>query len=150
MRTTLYELVKCCLNCHLSLLCRTVHTITRNSTGGADALAAAAAALAASAMAINSTRPMLAAQAVGHAQQLYAWATSEALYNTTYCGSAVPCVGAAVPLQGGVTAAQEAVVGGGAGAVPVPWVAYPSSSALDDLAWAGMWLHQATGQSTPP
>lgn len=32
------------------------------------------------------------------------------------------------------------------GAVEVPWVAFPSSSALDDLAWTGVWLHRATGE----
>lgn len=107
-------------------------------------LAAASAALAAASVAINATRPALASQALVHARQLYDWASSADLYNTSYCGTVVPCVGAALPLQGDWTAAQEAA--DGAGAVEVPWVAFPGSSALDDLAWAGVWLHRATGE----
>jgi hypothetical protein len=125
---------------------RTVYRITDSGTGGSDVLAAASAALAAASVAMNATRPMLAAQALTHARQLYDWASSAALYNSSYCGSVVPCAGAAVPLQGDWTAAQAA--GGGAGPVEVPWVAFPSSSALDDLAWAGVWLHRATGECT--
>jgi hypothetical protein len=127
--------------------CRTVYTITQSSTGGSDALAAAAAALAAASVAVNQTRPALAAQALNHAKQLYSWASSPSLYNTTYCGAVVPCRGIAVPLQGGWSAAQAAG-GGGGGTVEVPWVGYPSSSALDDLSWAGAWLHRATGEHT--
>lgn len=120
--------------------------ITGSNTGGSDVLAAASAALAAASVAINATRPMLASQALAHAGQLYDWASSATLYNTSFCGTVVPCSGATVPLQGDWTAAQAA--GGGAGAVEVPWVAFPSSSALDDLAWAGVWLHRATGEGT--
>lgn len=129
--------------------CRTVYTITRSNTGGADALAAASAALAASAVAINQTRPMLAAQALTHARQLYDWASSSDMYNTSYCGTVVPCKGTAIPLYDEWTAAHEAIAGS-THAVEVPWVAYPSSSALDDLAWAGIWLHKATGGTTVP
>lgn len=78
----------------------TVYRITGSSTGGADVLAAASAALASPSVAINATRPMLASQALAHARQLYDWASSADIYNTSYCGTIVPCAGAAVPLQG--------------------------------------------------
>jgi hypothetical protein len=89
---------------------------------------------------------MLAAQALSRARLLYQWAASAAFYNTTYCGSVVPCEGAALPLHGSWSAAQAA--GGSQDAVLVPWAAYPSSTVLDDLAWAGAWLHRATGGQT--
>lgn len=128
-----------------SFLCRTVYTIDQDSTGGSDALAAAAAALASSAVAMKTSRPALAAQALSHARQLYTWASSAALYNTTYCGTVVPCTGYAVPLQGMWTASQAAGGDAGTGPAEVPWVTYPSSTVLDDLAWAGVWLYRATG-----
>jgi hypothetical protein len=122
-----------------------VYAITQSSTGGSDALAAAAAALASATVAMNSSRPALAAQALTHAKQLYDWASSAALYNTSYCSTVVPCTGAAVPLAGLWTASQAAGGDAGTGPAEVPWAAYPSSSVLDDLAWAGIWLYQATG-----
>lgn len=134
---------------------RTVYTITQSSTGGGDVLAAAAAALAASAVAIKQQRPALSIQALGRARLLYDWAHAPALYNTTYCGTVTACRGAAVPIDvpwsaAASAAAAAAAADGGAAAmgpvaVEVPWVAYPSSSVLDDLAWAGVWLHRATG-----
>lgn len=89
--------VPCCAGW---FVCRTVYTITQSSTRGSDALAAASAALAASAVAINQSRPMLAAQALSRARLLYQWASSAAIYNTTYCGVVVPCEGSALPLHG--------------------------------------------------
>lgn len=123
-----------------------MHTITQSSTAGSDALAAAAAALASTAVAINGSRPALAAQALSLARQLYAWASLAGMYNTTSCGTVAPCAGSAVPLQGLWTAGQAAGGDAGTGPAEVPWVAYPSSSNLDDLAWAGVWLYQATGE----
>lgn len=126
---------------------RTAYVITRNSRGGSDALAAAAAALAAASVALNKSRPALAAQALGHARLLYDWAPSAEFYNTSYRGTVVPCSGTAVPMQPTWSSAMQAAASGAAAAAAaVPWVAYPSSSALDDLAWAGMWLHRATGK----
>lgn len=131
---------------------RTVHAINQHTPGGSDALAAAAAALAAASLALNFSRPALAAEALYHSQQLYAWASSPAVFNISYCDTVVPCQGAAYPREApwsaALVAAQAAAIGGGATPAPVevPWVAYPSSSVLDDLAWAGAWLHRATGE----
>lgn len=123
-----------------------MYRITRSSTGGGDALAAASAALAAAAVAVNQSRPALAAQALSHARQLHSWASSAQFYNTTYCGTVVPCRGVAVPLSSNWTSTQAAGGSGGAAGVDeVAWVAYPSRSSLDDLAWAGAWMHRATG-----
>jgi endoglucanase len=126
---------------------RTVHIITNSSSGGSDALAAAAGALAAAHVALNSSRSALAAKALNHAKQLYSMALSVQLLNSSYCGAVVPCQGEAVPSQDGSlsAAAAAAAAAGSENVTAVPWVAYPSSSKYDDLAWAAAWLFKATG-----
>jgi endoglucanase len=130
----------------LLCFCRTVHIITNSSSGGSDALAAAAGALAAAHVALNSTRSALATTALNHAKQLYSMALSVQLLSSSYCGTVVACQGEAVPLQSAGAAAAAAAAGSD-NVTAVPWVAYPSSSKYDDLAWAAAWLFKATGTS---
>lgn len=120
---------------------------TNSSMGGADALAAAAASLAAASVTFNNTDPNYAAEALQHSKQLYQMASSLQLQNHSYCGIAVPCQGSAVPLQeSGEAGAAAAAAAEGTPAAEVAWVAYPSSSVYDDMAWAAAWLYKATGR----
>lgn len=51
-----------------------------------------------------------------------------------------------MPLQSAWTAAGvAAAAASGNSTAEVPWVTFPNPSALDGLAWAGVWLHRATG-----
>lgn len=68
---------------------RTAHSITRDSSGGADAVAAAAAALAATHQAFQEYDPVFAQIALQHAQQLYTLATM--LPAKSYCQEVVDC-----------------------------------------------------------
>ena len=125
--------------------------ITNSSTGGSDALAAAAAALAAASVTLNSTHPALSREALSHSKQLYEMASSLQLLNHSYCGEVIPCQGSAVPLPDPAASGAAAVAADGRGAVnstgaaEMPWEAYPSESVYDDMAWAAAWLHKATG-----
>jgi hypothetical protein len=68
---------------------RTAYNITRDSSGGADAVAAAAAALAATHQAFKELDPVYAQAALKHAQQLYTLATLLPAKN--YCQEVVDC-----------------------------------------------------------
>jgi hypothetical protein len=74
-------------------------------------------------------------------------AVSLQLLNSSYCGAAVPCEGSAVPLRDtSISAGAAAAAAASDDVEPVQWVAYPSSSKYDDLAWAAAWLYRATGE----
>jgi hypothetical protein len=68
---------------------RTAYTITCDSSGGADAVAAAAAALAATHQAFKDHDPVYAQLVMKHAQELYTLATL--LPVKSYCQEVVDC-----------------------------------------------------------
>jgi hypothetical protein len=99
--------------------------VSRDSKGGADAVAAAAAALAATSLVFaDDTAYSRTAQL--HARQLYELATQMQPLNSSYC-NVVPCF--------------EGLVTGG-----YRWKAFLSDSVYDDVAWAAAWLYKATGR----
>lgn len=102
-----------------------MYTINRNSKGGADVTAAAAAALAATYEVFKTSDPTYATSALTHSQELYALATNLPV-NATYCAE-VACF--------------EGLKSGG-----YRWKAYLSDSVYDDLALAASWLYKATGE----
>ncbi len=95
------------------------------SRGGAEVAAAAAAGLAAASAALRSTDPTMAADALRHAQQLYALAALLPA-NETVC--AVVTCARGLPDKTGYI-----------------WHAYVSTSVYDDLALAAAWLYAGTG-----
>ena len=149
---------------------RTASRLTLASSGGAEVLAAASAALASASLALRLPRlrddpaadrasrdapgssslgpdedapdDALAAEALRHARQLYTFALAlqtatrsrppppgtPAGAAPTYC-AALDCFEGRPPSEGG----------------GYRYLAFPSSSASDDLAWAAAWLHKATG-----
>ncbi|KAI8475596.1 MAG: Six-hairpin glycosidase-like protein [Monoraphidium minutum] len=108
---------------------RNTTAVTAASPGGADAAAGAAAGLAAAAAALARVDAAWAAGARAKAESLYRLASAigpQASANGSYC-SVAPCF--------------EGMPSGS-----FRWRAFPSDSVFDDMAWAGAWLHRATGQ----
>ena len=138
-----------------------------NSSAAADIFAATSAALAASSIALIRTHPDLAAVALKTSLQLYTAAATAGggagpVANATHCqwSNATAAAAGGGGVVGGEQQQQQQGHGVPQFAPPLlecevwstaanasVWRGYPSTTALDDMAWAAAWLYKATGKA---